>query len=100
MVSVAERIEDHESRIAALEDHENRIARLEDSIRRIDKTLGASPDPFGATEAERMGSGIARAVHEAHSSRRFWIQLATTAATGAAGVGTTIAFLKNIGVLK
>ena len=95
-----DRIDDHEIRITALESHEARIVSLEAAIRRIDKTLGAPPNPFGATEAERLGSGIARAVHETHSERRFWIRLAATVATAISAVVATLGFLRSIGVLK
>ena len=100
MVTVAERVEDHEARIVALEAHEARIDALETAIRRIDRTLGAAPDPFGATEAERAGSGIARAIHEAHSERRFWLRLIATVATAMAAVGSTLAFLRTVGAIR
>lgn len=100
MVAVTERIDDHEARIVALEAHEARIDALEAAIRRIDRTLGSPPDPFGATEAERTGSGIARAIHEAHSERRFWIRLAATVATALGAVASTLAFLKSAGLIR
>lgn len=100
MVAVSERIDDHEARIVALEAHEARIVSLESAIVRIDRTLGAPPNPFGATEAERLGSGIARAVHETHSERRFWIRLIATMLAAVGAVASTLVFLRNMGALK
>lgn len=100
MVAVTDRLDDHEARIIALEAHEARIVSLEVAIRRIDKTLGTAPNPFGATDEERNGSGIARAVHETHSERRFWIRLVATVATAIGAVASTLIFLRNMGALK